>query len=304
MGCIVADLFGGIADSFSYTLRPDDTTSDTGNLGNGSKVAILCANARTTTPLIIGGIRDSSNEDHQTLDNSTDGHHLNFTFNGIKTKINDDGELVLTFNGKTTILGELDTSSGTSEDSAPTTVALTKDGSFEVYTKDRNQFLKLDHENHKVTFQADTEYDVTVNGTVSEDVTGSVTKTYNDTCSVTVENAIDLTSNSGAINVDASGNVNITSAGVKIGGADQAFPRFTAYRQAQQQLNNQLMTYLQQAAIQLTTAGSVISTTMVGGAMAAPSITLAAQFILQSSILLQTFEAQAETYLSTLNFND
>lgn len=163
-GCLIANLFGGMGDIFSYTLRSDQTkqTQDDG-VGQGSKVLLLCVNGETTKAVIIGGVRDTKT-DTQSKDQKDSGHNLFFEFNGLSTRVNKDGELLVKFRGATDIQGKL--LSSAPEDAQPTTLEIRKDGSFEIQTKDAKQFVRLDHKNNKIEVQGGTTITVTTKDNV------------------------------------------------------------------------------------------------------------------------------------------
>lgn len=99
-GCTVANLFGGIADGFNYTLRADDKSQNRSDgIGNGSKVLLLCVNGSTASPLIIGGVQDPVFD--SVIESKELGHHLDFSFNGFKAGVDKDGQGWLEFNGST-----------------------------------------------------------------------------------------------------------------------------------------------------------------------------------------------------------
>lgn len=156
------DAFGGIADTYTYTLRADAS----GNRfplkpGLGSKVLILCLNGENDNAVIIGGIRDSNGP----VDDPALGHHLHWRFNGIDASINKDGELVIEYQGAQNNDGSL--ADGVDEKSTGTTITFSKDGNVEIAdaVKDGDQtvaknLILLDHVNSKIVITADKEVNV------------------------------------------------------------------------------------------------------------------------------------------------
>jgi hypothetical protein len=304
VGCMVANLFGGKADSLKYTLRADDkknTGQDT--LGNGSKVLLLCINGNQNGALIIGGVRDGKIDTAN--DKESDGHHLDFVFNGVSANINKDGEFKLQFLGRTKFDGKIDIENGAKEEASPTTLEITKDGSIEIYTKDRKQFFKFDHENKKATFQADESWNIQINGDWISNVEKKVDWTFGDTCTIAIAKDTSINVSGGKLNLGASGDCIIKSTGVKIGSAGEAFPMFSKYRQAESSLHQTLLTQFTQISLALIAMGPALAIPMgAGGAAAAAQCVLASTAIIQCVTALTQFEAKATTYLSTKNKND
>jgi len=123
--CVLSNTFGSIADNLKYTLRatPSAINKDSqknNGAGKGAKVLLLCINGDTRNAIIIGGIHDSKE-----VKDKSEGHHLNFVFNGVAININDAGELTLNIHGKT----DLD---GKTEDDVGSSVKIDKDGNISV----------------------------------------------------------------------------------------------------------------------------------------------------------------------------
>lgn len=146
--CTLMNLFGGLADKVEYTLRESDSaTKRNFSLGLGSKVIILCINGKRSNPVIIGGIRDQqdTSESKLTKDNNQ-GHHFHSVFNGIDFLINKDGELTVTYKGKTNNNGTTnvpDTQSGSF-------IKMSKEGNITISDKDINNQIIIDNQNNKV----------------------------------------------------------------------------------------------------------------------------------------------------------
>ena len=285
--CRVMNSFGGMADHSRYTLRVDSgSSSGDAVFGNGSKVLLLCLLGGRSRAYIIGGIRDD--EDGKEIDKASDGHNYYWEFNGVSQRINKDGEYRLQFIGATQANGKL--GKGVDPLASPTTLEITKDGSFEIYTKDRNQFLKFDHANKKVTFQAADEFDSTVGGKYISQIqdTADVSIGGNTTIGIT-----------GSLDVSASRRVSIKSAGVSIGAAGELFPMFTTYRAAEGVLHSALIAGLTAAAAGLSGAAAVPLL-----APAAAQLSAAAAGLTAMATALGVFEGQAATFFSKKNRND
>jgi hypothetical protein len=161
--CVVATLFGGKADKFRYTLRaaksgkkkPDET-----GLGQGSKVILLCLNGEQNQPIILSGIWDQTDDSEEKAKAKDLGHHLYWRFNGISAFINDDGELVVTYNGKQDVDGTLN--SDVKEEQVGTRIQLLKNGNVGIRTKDDKQYIVINHEDGEIQQLADKEWHLNV----------------------------------------------------------------------------------------------------------------------------------------------
>ena len=144
--CVCNDLFGGIADTLEYTLRPsDDPTIPNAMYQTGSRVLILCGNGDSNSGVIVGGVRNIRRG--KTV-SSEQGHFLSFEFNGINVGINKDGELTLTYKSKTDI-------QGTPQDltSGGTFIKIDQTGSVEIHANDNTKVL-VDKPNDTITVSA------------------------------------------------------------------------------------------------------------------------------------------------------
>lgn len=316
--CVVSTLFGTSADFLKYTLRSDKQQENA--VGKGAKVLLLCINGSTTKGVIVGAIRDTGTDPDGTKyegkDSKEDGHNLNFEFNGIKVKINKSGELNLTFRGATKVDGTL------SDEAIPeaegTQLQIDKNGSITASTPESKQFLKIDHENKKIEILADTEWNVKVNEKSIFDFGKSWEVSVGDEFKCSIQKDVTLNTSSGKIDIGASGNVNIKSAGLMVGNATDSMMKGTTYRNAESTQNNQLMSALTQLAGFLTTAGVSITAAsglhsipvagpIIGAApltAAATALTSAATAVSQMISAITSFEGQSATYLSTVNKND
>lgn len=126
--CVTMNRLAGFADQEQFALRDDPGEKKTTNsLGQGSKVLLLCVNGETTNAVILGGMRDSQDESGFDGKKPSDlGHYYHWAFNGARIDVNDDGELTLTYTGKTKIDGTVDSS--VTKANTGGTLSLTKDG--------------------------------------------------------------------------------------------------------------------------------------------------------------------------------
>lgn len=311
VGCLVANLFGGAADVFRYTLRKDDQ-SDTGKdgVGVGSKVLLLCVNGQTTRAMIVGGLRDLKTDAEQT-DTKDDGHNLFFEFNGISFRVNKDGEARVQFRGPTKVDGTLDTDAGADEKQGPTTVEFLKNGNLKVYTKDDKQHLLIDHANKKADFLFDEEWSVKVNKKVTEEYGDKWTVTAGSSIAIESKKAVRFKA-SDDWTMTAGGNIRLKSPGTLIGDATDFMLLGTAYRQAQQTLHNQLSSGFQTLVTQFTQIAIAVNgplkVPIYGGALASvamgPAVVQCVTALGQMMAAIKSFEAQGDTLISKKNKND
>lgn len=308
--CLLINSFGGVADKISYSLRSDPKEPEGKQVNtSGSKVLLLCLGGVRNQAYIIGGLREDSEKDPE-------GHHFLFQFNGVSFAINDDGEAKLVFRGATDVSDN--PKKGVDKEASPTTVSITQNGNLKISTKDDAQFLHVDHENKKIEILADTEWNVKVNEKSIFDFGKSWEVAVGDEFKCSIQKDVTLNTSSGKIDIGASGNVNIKSAGLMVGNATDSMMKGTTYRNAETAKNNQLMSALTQLAGFLTTAGIGITTASglhsipVAGpiagaaplATAAVALTNAATAVSQMISAITSFEGQSATYLSTVNKND
>lgn len=151
--CIVFNLFGGLADKFVYTLRTDPNQKQTKDgLGIGSKVLLLCINGEHAQAVIIGGLRDSKDLEEEGQKAKELGHHLQFLFNGIDYSINKEGELSVTYNGKTKADGKKE--DGVADNVIGTKISLLKNGNASITSKNDEEQIVLNHENKQIVLKA------------------------------------------------------------------------------------------------------------------------------------------------------
>jgi hypothetical protein len=98
--CIALDSFGGIADFMDFrkivpTNNPDFSTLDK---DDGSFVLLLCIDGSNTKGVIIGALPHHARKATLSKDS---GHHMEGEYNGLRVKVNKDGELTITFKGAT-----------------------------------------------------------------------------------------------------------------------------------------------------------------------------------------------------------
>ncbi len=147
--CLLMNAFAGLADQLHYTLRAEKSAEKKGTEpGLGSKVLILCINGETHSGVIIGGLRDATND----KDETDKGHHLSFSFNGVEIEINKDGELSLQVRGATDAKGKA------KNDKQPSSLKIAKDGKITAQTKEGKNKIVIEH--GKVTVTAESSVEV------------------------------------------------------------------------------------------------------------------------------------------------
>lgn len=257
--CVVATPFGGVADKVQYTLRKDTTdTKRKEAIGNGSKVVFLCINGEKHRGLILSGVRDDNDEAQKNADKL--GHHYYANFNGVSAYIDQDGQFLLTYNGKTSADGKTDVD----KKSRGTRMAFLKDGSWNINTRDPNdpdnkqeQFLFLDHANHQTSQQAKNQWQLQV--------------------------------------TDGPAKI-VSKTGLKVGNATDHMLLGESFRKAQAQLNSTLKQLLQQAGTQLSSAVDPMSGAPLVSVQAAGALLIAASQAIdafeQSAKSLNSFLSQ------------
>lgn len=153
--CLLMSQFGGVADRVSWTLRAATSQDKTG-LGLGSKVLIACVNGETNVAYIIGGTRDQTDDSDVKVKDLK--HHLLAVFNGVELAVDDDGQLTISYNGKTQADGTID--DGVDSNAPGTALVFGKDGSFTVGDKDAKNAFTIDHANSKVVIARDTAFEL------------------------------------------------------------------------------------------------------------------------------------------------
>jgi hypothetical protein len=126
--CVTMDSFGGIGDFFEFVKTVPTGQDGSLAVDDGSYVLLLCIDGTSSRGVIIGALPHHGRK--TTLANTKD-KHLEGEYNGLRFKVNDDGELTLTFKGKTDKKGVPKTpKNGGSQ------IRMEKDGSVEVNDRD------------------------------------------------------------------------------------------------------------------------------------------------------------------------
>jgi len=149
--CMVVNSLGGEGDKTSHSLRVSNQKGY--ELGNGSKVLLLCIEGNDARAVIIGGLQ-------QAKDNST-GIHAEWEFNGVNMQVYDDGSWAIINKGKTDNTGKRHTDADS--DGAGTTVKVLANGDFVVSTGNGKNTLSINHKDGGLTIE--TTDDVTIKTT-------------------------------------------------------------------------------------------------------------------------------------------
>jgi hypothetical protein len=126
--CVTMDSFGGIGDFFEFVKSVPTGQSGSLTVDDGSYVLLLCIDGTVTRGVIIGALPHHGRK--STLTKAKD-KHMEGEYNGLRFKINDDGELTLTFKGKTNNKGVPKTPKN-----AGSQIKMEKDGSVEINDRD------------------------------------------------------------------------------------------------------------------------------------------------------------------------
>src|ERR1035437_1303647 len=160
--CMVANLFGGTADRFRYSLRAQGVPPAKGEVvGDGSKVLLLCVNGETRRAYIVSGLNEESTTSPvASPEDKTLGHNEFSEFNGVRVEVNDTGEYTLTFNGATNNDGT--PRSDVTPGAPGSLLKFSNDGSINI--QQGLQSILLDTPNKKIVITSD-QYDVKIDTT-------------------------------------------------------------------------------------------------------------------------------------------
>lgn len=140
---VTSDLFGGIADSIEFTHRPSTSQTEQDPIfRDGSSVILLCLHGDTSQAFIVGGMRHNSQK--KKISKKERGHFFEFEFNGVNFEINKDGEMAITYKGKTDIDGTQQAKS-----TSPTVININKDGDFSISDNEK-QRISMSRKNKKI----------------------------------------------------------------------------------------------------------------------------------------------------------
>lgn len=286
--CLQINSLAGLADRAHHTLRADSAPG----LGSGSKVLLLCIGGNAGQAFIVGGVREDEGGD-------TGDHQFFFEFNGAQLGVNSDGELQVRFRGATKADGTLADSAEPAAEGS--TAVFDRTGGIKLYTPNEAQYVHLDHANRKVEIQADSDFQVRVNGTLQLQAQSDIIARGQSLCSIEVPEHIYM-----------------SSAGVIVGAGNEAWMLGTTYRSSQQILHQSLSATMTTLSGLVTTAGTnlavaaglhvipIVGPILGAGPMLAASsalITAGPMFSAMASAI-GTFESASPSYLSRKNWGD
>jgi len=305
--CMVSSIFGGAGDFSRWRPRVETINAEmdfTQELqGYASRVLVVMVDGSVHKAIIVGGLphglSTETDKGHEDL-----GHYSVHQFNGVRTEIDNDGQLHITYKGKSDAQGNtsvLPTVAGSG-------IHLTADGSIKLNTSGEEQFLFFDHSSHAVSLQAHN--DINIKSTLGGMKVNTVQQ-------------IDINSTAGLIKT--------SSLGVHHGLATDAMVKGTTYRAAEtvknttegaawasdSAANAALAAYLGTAAAAWSAVGpfmlmldptstttnlSLAAAAGAGAALAACTAAAAAETAAATAV--STFEGAAPTYLSIKNMLD
>jgi hypothetical protein len=157
--CLPINHLAGLADSSFQLYRadtpqpgPSTDEASTSALGFGSKVLLLHLGGSSAEPIIVGGIRDERDTD---VGRKALGVHMQWRYNGVEVKINDDGSWSVTRLGPTTPTGDFDPERGAESEANGTSVEVNAEGTIKVSTPDDAQTVVIDHKAGTITITGD-----------------------------------------------------------------------------------------------------------------------------------------------------
>ena len=304
--CVVANVFGGVADKVRYTYRASTLVSDKKTVGNGSKVLLLCVNGQTQHAYIIAGM----NGDQTTKDNPDDGHNYFWEFNGIRQTVNKSGEYQLSFKGATKANGEL--IDDYAKQSSGTTLNFFKDGTCSLLaggdgTSDQHGKAGMT----RLVLNAPDRIASLVSA-------GEVSIQGHDTINVfTEDHDIIVTPGTGSIKLGSKDAAQALVLGTDFRAEQQQMhQKMTAALQAMSAAIMQLATAHTAMGVALTAAGTAMMAGPTGNMVAAPSVTVAAtqatamaaslqamnQAVSQMASAVDGFEGKQNKFLSDKHF--
>lgn len=218
-GCVTMDAIGGIADFHEYVKStPTDAKTKSPKADDGSYVLLLCIDGTSSRGVIVGALPHHDRK--STLPNLKGTKHLEGEYNGLRYKINKDGEFTLTFKGKTDKKGKpLLPANGGSQ------IRMEKDGSVEINDRDLDGELKAgNNKEAKDESKAGAEYEkIRINKpkkSIELNTRGDFTETIGANSSSTIKgNTTHKTTN---LVMEAGGTASLKSTGafnVEAGGA-------------------------------------------------------------------------------------
>lgn len=152
--CVVINLFAGLADKTSFSLRESEKKDY--QFGKGSKVLLLCIEGNDARGVILGGLTQKKD--------TNQGHYFEWEFNGVNFQVFDDGSFKAIAKGKTDATGKTDNKD------AGTYVKVEANGNLTVSTANGKNVLSIDNKAGTITINSDSKFKVqTSDATVQAD---------------------------------------------------------------------------------------------------------------------------------------
>lgn len=211
--CRLSDRFAAPNNSEVYTLVPGEQDGK-GGYKNGSVVVLECigGNSDASMATIIGGMFSSNVVGYT----EADGQVYEFLFNGVRQKINKDGEFILEFNSYIGIDGKK-----ANEKAAGTAIAIDKNGNIRIFDNE-GQYWELNRNSKTSTWSNGQESIVIdkekkqINLTSSGEVNSNSDKDYNinsnSQTSISSKNDASLKSEAN-VNMESKANFQMKSGG-------------------------------------------------------------------------------------------
>ncbi len=251
--CVVASLFGGVADFLRWKPRFDKQTTDQddgddGRVSNNSYVLLACPNGDSRYGYIIGAIPHPNSEPDPEEDPPGEAYCI-AQYNGVNITINNDGELVVTRKGPTKVDG---TAVEDGDEKAGAKISLFKNGDISVENSKGDKIL-MNYEDRGIEIHTDKDINI----------------------------------------ISDSGKIITQSSGVQLGGDSEHLIKGDTYRKAEDQFFQDINDFMQKLIIGLGTVGAGLildagaaaaMTTLVG--QLAPSLKALPTFKAQATTYL------------------
>jgi hypothetical protein len=173
---ITLDVFGGISDFAEWTRRTPTEEDYKKNLDgekqDGSFVLLLCIDGNAENSIILGGVRHPGRKEEKLKKNE---HHFESEFNGMNFKINNDGELTITFKSASDNKGKY-----ADEEAGGTHIQMDKTGQVDINTNlegDDETYIRMDKANKDVGLKAGQHIGFTAKGNIAQIADGDVKAT-------------------------------------------------------------------------------------------------------------------------------
>lgn len=213
--CVSIDSFGGIGNFFEHKIvvPTNDPSSKDANDDDGSYVLLLCIDGSNTKGVIITALPHHNRKSNLTKDA---GMAMEGEFNGIRIRVNKEGELIITQKGATDKKGKPTTALGSQ-------IKMEKDGSVELNDRALDGELKDNTKENKDTAKAADPYDfmridktkqsiaIDARKDITETAGGNFTQTVKENTTLTMKDL--LITASGKASLDATATIDLKAGG-------------------------------------------------------------------------------------------